>query len=122
MLSEAVTVNNLFPLAFKEHLIFGIVGVVFFLFQYYRLRRSYQAVMAIAIATTFFVYLGESAHNIIGLAELVLMILVVISLIKDSIEEKKKKKSGEDKQITENIENISEENTQDKPSENEIAE
>lgn len=120
MLSEAVTVNNLFPLAFREHLIFGIVGVAFFIFQYYRLRCGYQAVMAIAIATTFFVYLGESAHNIIGLAELVLMILVVVSLIKDSIEEKKRKKS--DEEIAENEEKNAKTDTENTLKDNDIAE
>ncbi|MBQ7132283.1 MAG: hypothetical protein IJO29_06890 [Oscillospiraceae bacterium] len=101
MLSEAVNVNEFFPLAFREHLIFGIVGVVFFLFQYYRLKRNYQVLMALAIGATFLLYLGKSMHNIIGIVELVLMTLVVVSLVKDSIDEKKKKKENDGNEQTE---------------------
>lgn len=120
MLSEAVAVNEFFPLAFKEHLIFGIVGVVFFLFQYYRLKRNYQVLMALAIGATFLLYLGKSMHNIVGIIELVLMTLVVVSLIKDSIDEKKKKTADSAKTESENTEEESDK-TEEKETQSENA-
>ncbi len=95
MLFEMLSAGTFFPLALKEHIIFGIVGVSFFVFQYCRLKKRYQGLIAIAIAATFLLYFGDYMFVPVGIAEAVLMLGALITLIQDSIAEKKKEKEQE---------------------------
>ncbi len=98
MLFEMINAGTFFPLALKEHIIFGIVGVSFFVFQYCRLKKRYQGLIAIAIAATFLLYLGDFMFVPVGIAEAFLMIGALATLIEDSIVEKKKEKEQEAEQ------------------------
>lgn len=98
MLFEMLSAGTFFPLALKEHIIFGIVGVSFFVFQYCRLKKRYQGLIAIAIAATFLLYLGDYMFVPVGIAEAVLMLGALITLIQDSIAEKKKEKEAQAEQ------------------------
>lgn len=91
MIFEMLSAGTFFPIALKEHIIFGIVGVTFFVFQYCRLKKRYQALIAIAIATTFLLYMGDYMFVPVGIAEAFLMTAALVTLIQDSLKEKKKK-------------------------------
>lgn len=73
--------NQLFPLPFKTHLIFGIICIVFFLFQYYRLKYRYELYMAAAVSLTFLLYVSDSdvLFAAIGISEAVLLLLAFFS-------------------------------------------
>lgn len=98
MMFEMLSAGTFFPLALKEHIIFGIVGVAFFVFQYCRLKKRYQALISIAIASTFLLYLGNFMFVPVGIAEAFLMIGALATLIEDSLKEKKNKKSEKKEQ------------------------
>ncbi len=79
---------NTFPLEFSKHIIFCIIGVAFFLFQYYRQGFKYQLLTAAAIGSTLLLYINDSNiwRYTIGIFEAVLIILIFIIM---SIEKKK---------------------------------
>lgn len=120
MMFEMLSAGTFFPLALKEHIIFGIVGVAFFVFQYCRLKKRYQALIAIAIASTFLLYLGDFMFVPVGIAEAFLMTAALVTLIQDSIKEKKKKaeeKEQDEEETSESAEN-DEEKADEKSEEN----
>lgn len=93
--------TNLFPFPFKFHLVFSILAFVFFVFMFIRERRIYQAILAIAIPLSLCLWISESKtlFQVIGIAELVLILAAFISSIaqkkKTAPEEAAKKENGE---------------------------
>lgn len=74
--------TNIFPLPFSAHLIFSIFAFAVFLFQFIRVRRPYQLMMAAAIPATLLIYVNDSKAWFygIGIAEAVLIIASVVSV------------------------------------------
>lgn len=89
---------NTFPLEFSKHIMFCIIGGVFFLFQYYRQGFKYQLISAASIAGTLLLYINDSEtwRYIVGIIELLLITLVFITMSKE------KKKIAEYNENTEN--------------------
>ena len=71
-----------FPLNFQTHIVFVIIGALFYLLQFYRTRHVYQALMAVAIAATLLIYISDTLFIITGFLELFLIIAVFILLAK----------------------------------------
>lgn len=79
---------NTFPLSMDKHIVFCVIGFVFFIVQFFRQGFKYQLLSAFAIAATLLLYLNDSTvwRNIVGVAELVLIILIFVIM---SVEKKK---------------------------------
>ena len=95
---------NTFPLEFSKHIMFCIIGGVFFLFQYYRQGFKYQLISAASIAGTLLLYINDSEtwRYIVGIIELLLIILVFITMSKE------KKKTENQAQLAEGDDNVNE--------------
>lgn len=87
---------NSFPLDFSKHIVFCIVGVAFFLFQFCRQGFKYQLITAAAIGITLLIHVNESStwRYAIGIIEAVLIVLIFVIM---SIEKKKAARSIESK-------------------------
>lgn len=74
--------NYLFPLPIPVHIIFCIVGVLFFAMQYYRKKYTYHLLLTFAIPSTLLIYACSSdmAYTILGFEELILFILILVSI------------------------------------------
>ncbi len=92
---------NTFPLEFSKHIIFCIIGVAFFLFQYYRQGFKYQLLTAAAIGSTLLLYINDSNiwRYTVGIFEAVLIILIFIIM---SSEKKKAAAKEENKENDDN--------------------
>lgn len=89
------TINaGLFPISFNAHMIFTIISVLFFIFQYTKHKQKYQLLSAIAIPLPLILYLNSSAiiFNIIGIAELIMVIVIGAMLFSSDKKENKDKK------------------------------
>lgn len=87
---------SVFPLPFSMHLIFSVLALALFLYQYSRQRRLYQLLMAVAIPATLLLYVNSSVtwHYCVGMLELVLIVAAVVSSVVDSIRNRALKKAG----------------------------
>lgn len=85
---------NTFPLEMSKHIVFCAVGIIFFLFQFFRQGFKYQLMTAFAIGATLLLYVNDSAawRYFIGILELVLIIgiFVVMSIEKKNAEKEAK--------------------------------
>lgn len=79
---------NTFPLEINKHIIFCIIGFVFFMFQFFRQGFRYQVMTAFAIAATLLLYINDSTawRYGVGILELILLIAIFIVM---TIEKKK---------------------------------
>ena len=86
---------NVFPLPFNIHLIFVILAVALFAFQYYRCRRTYQLLIMIAVPVTLLLYINESTawHYAIGAVEAILIIGAIVTSVFDGIRARREKKA-----------------------------
>ncbi len=86
--------SNIFPLPFYAHLVFCLVSFAVFMFQFVRVRKPYQIIMAAAIPATLLIYLNESRtwFYIVGIAEAVLIAAAIVTLFLG----KKNKKNAAD--------------------------
>ena len=77
-----------FPLTMDKHIIFCIIGFVFFILQFFRQGFKYQIISAFAIAGTLLLYINDSSawRYGVGALELVLVILIFTVM---TIEKKK---------------------------------
>ena len=89
---------NTFPLNFTNHMIFCAIGVVFFLFQFWRQGFKYQIMTAAAIGMTLLLYINDSTtwRYIVGIAEAVLIVAIFITM---SAEKKKAEKKAEENEV-----------------------
>jgi len=74
--------TNIFPLPFSAHLIFSIFAFVIFMFQFIRVRRPYQLLMAAAVPATLLIYVNDSKAWFygIGIAEAIFIIASLVSV------------------------------------------
>ncbi len=88
---------NKFPLDFWPHVIFCVVGALFFIFQFIRQKKAYQITTAVAIAATLLLYVGdyEIMRPAVGVIELVLIVLIFVLMFLASRKEKALEKSTE---------------------------
>ncbi|MCC8069465.1 MAG: hypothetical protein LIO71_06925 [Ruminococcus sp.] len=84
---------GLFPISFNAHIIFTIISVIFFLFQYKRQHHLYQLLSAIAIPLPLILYLNSSSivFKAIGFIELVMVIVIGVMLFSSGKKESKTK-------------------------------
>ena len=77
-----------FPLTMDKHIIFCIIGFVFFILQFFRQGFKYQIISAFAIAGTLLLYLNDSTawRYAVGVLELILIIVIFTVM---TIEKKK---------------------------------
>ncbi len=80
--------TNIFPLPFSAHLIFSIFAFVIFMFQFIRVRRPYQLLMAAAVPLLIYVNDSKAWFYGIGIAE---AIFIIASLVSVFISRKSKK-------------------------------
>lgn len=82
-----------FPIPFNAHLILCIIGAVFFLVQFIRLKKPYQLIMSVAIASSLLIYLNksETLFYIVGLFEVIAILSSIISTIIIKIKNHSKK-------------------------------
>ncbi len=79
---------NTFPLEFSKHVIFCVIGVLFFVLQYFRQGYKYQLITAAAILGTMLLYVSQSNtwRYGVGIFEAILIIIIFIVM---SVEKKK---------------------------------
>lgn len=85
----------IFPFPLPFHVIFSIVGALFFLIQYARKKYVYMLLVAFAIPSTLLVYFctDKLSFTLLGLEELILLILIfVFSAKSKKLEEAQKAK------------------------------
>ncbi|MCD7960164.1 MAG: hypothetical protein LUF89_12070 [Ruminococcus sp.] len=74
-----------FPISMGYHIFFGVVACLFFLMQYYRLRRPYQLILAIAMPASLLIYIdtsNQSLFHVVGLFELVMLLgAIILSIV-----------------------------------------
>ena len=77
-----------FPLTMDKHIIFCIIGFVFFMLQFFRQGFKYQIISAFAIAGTLLLYVNDSTawRYAVGVIELILIIAIFTVM---TIEKKK---------------------------------
>lgn len=91
------TINaGLFPISFNAHVIFTIVSVLFFIFQYTRQRHLYQLLSAIAIPLPLILYVDSSqvVFDVLGVVELVMVVVIGAMLFSVGKREDKEPKGG----------------------------
>lgn len=98
---------TVFPISMVRHIIFAVVAGLFFLFQFIRVKRWYQIIVAIAIPITLLVYIDTENTVLfhgVGWAEAVLLgaafIASTVQNIMDKKKEKQKKQNKSDSQNT----------------------
>jgi len=76
--------TNVFPLTFQSHIIFCVIAVAFFIFQYVRLKHSYYIMTIFAILATLALYINDSRVLFygIGVFEIVMLIAIAVSAAK----------------------------------------
>ena len=87
------TINaGLFPISFNAHIVFTIISVIFFLYQFKRQRHLYQLLSAITIPIPLILYLNSSKilFNIIGFVELIMILIIGFMLFSSGKKEDKK--------------------------------
>lgn len=79
---------NTFPLEFSKHVIFCVIGVLFFVLQYFRQGYKYQLITAAAILGTMLLYVNQSDmwRYGVGIFEAILIVIIFIVM---SVEKKK---------------------------------
>ncbi len=81
--------NNIFPLPFEIHLAFVCLAVLIFVVRFIMTKRTYQIFMTVATALTMAIYLNvdkswySTWYDCIGIIELVLVVVSLISVIMD---------------------------------------
>jgi predicted membrane protein len=95
--------TSVFPLTFQSHIVFCIVAVAFFIFQYIRLKAPYQLMTVFAILATLALYINDSkiVFYSVGIFELVMIIAIAVSM---SVTRKKQARKEIEKAKTENTE------------------
>lgn len=95
--------TSVFPLTFQSHIVFCIIAVAFFIFQYIRLKAPYQLMTVFAILATLALYINDSKIVFygVGIFELVMIIAIAVSM---SVTRKKQAKEEAEKAQTENAE------------------
>lgn len=103
---------NTFPLEFSKHVIFCIIGVALFLFQFYRQGFKYQLLTAAAIGATLLLYVNDSSfwRYMIGIVEAVLLIVIFIVM---TAEKKNAEKKAKETAAAENTESSETADTQE---------
>ena len=89
---------NTFPLAMDKHIIFCIIGFVFFMFQFFRQGFKYQVMSAVAIAATLLLYVNDSTswRYFIGVVELILIILIFVVMTSEKKKAEQKLPASEE--------------------------
>jgi len=95
-LQPALMESTVFPLPFQSHLIFCVIATIFFVIQFIRMRRMYQLVFAVAVPATLLLYINESRTWFygIGVFELVMLILAIVTVCIDHTRAKKNAPKG----------------------------
>ncbi len=88
-----------FPIPFPFHLIFCIIAGLFFLFQFIRLKRSYQLILAVTIPASLLIYVGDAANktwfHTVGAFELIMLIGAIVLAVMDRARQRKIEKAKE---------------------------
>lgn len=96
--------STVFPLTFQSHMIFCIIAVAFFIFQYARLKYSYQLMTVFAILATLLLYINDSQMVFygVGIFELIMLITIGISISLTRRKQSKLEKDADTMEIEEN--------------------
>ncbi len=109
---------TLFPFPFEAHLIFAILALVFFVFQFAREKKPYQMILAIAIPFSLILSISDNRtlFYIVGIVEAILLLAALITSIVFKDKTAHKEKAEENTEIspeTEAEENTSENSEED---------
>ncbi|WP_044976265.1 hypothetical protein [Ruminococcus sp. HUN007] len=85
---------NTFPLELNKHIVFCIIGFIFFMIQFFRQGYKYQIISAFAIASTLLLYVNASLtwRYALGIVELIMVIAIFVVM---SVEKKKEEQKAE---------------------------
>ena len=92
---------TLFPFPFEAHLVFAILALVFFVFQFAREKKPYQMIMAIAVPFSLILSISDNRtlFYIVGIVEAILLLAALITsfIFKDkSVPEEKNENKTEE--------------------------
>lgn len=114
------TTSFVFPLKLPLHIGFCVIGTLLFALQYYRKRQYHQLLLAIAIPSTLLVYTcsTELSYFLLGVEEVVLYIIILVSMIMSNRKAKKKMEIEESKALEDSQKaEVKEAEAEKKPSE-----
>ena len=73
--------TTLFPIGSTRHTVFCVIVSIFFVFQFFRTKRWYQLIMAIAVAFSMIVYIAPENKTLfytVGVIELILLLAALV--------------------------------------------
>ncbi|MDE5936641.1 MAG: hypothetical protein K2G83_04470 [Ruminococcus sp.] len=81
--SGSLESGNLFPFPFSLHLIFCIVGLIFFIYRFATDKKPFQLIMAAAIPFSLTLWISNSRtwFYVVGAIELVLILAAFVTSI-----------------------------------------
>ncbi len=81
--SGSLESGNLFPFPFSLHLIFCIVGLIFFIYRFATDKKPFQLIMAVAIPFSLTLWISSSRtwFYIVGAIELILILVAFVTSI-----------------------------------------
>ena len=73
--------TNVFPLTFQSHIVFCVIAVAFFIFQFTRTKAPYQLLTVFAVLGTLLLYVSDSKVVFYGtgIFELIMLIAIAVS-------------------------------------------
>lgn len=84
-LKQRIYMNNyVFPLPVPAHIVFSIIGFIFFMFMYFRKKYVYHLLLSLAIPSTLLIYLCKGSkllYSLFGLEQLILIILIFVFIV-----------------------------------------
>lgn len=89
--------NVLVPLPLPAHIIFCIVGTLYFGFRYYQKNYLYYLLLAVAIPSTLLIYMSNERWYFIALAieEFILAVMIFVNMRKVEKQKKTEEKAAE---------------------------
>lgn len=93
-----------FPIPLPLHIAFGVIGVIFFSWRYIVKKEPHHLLLTIAIASSFLIYICSEGlpRKILGIEELILYILILISMFISSRKAAALEKSQTEEESNEN--------------------
>lgn len=83
----------IFPLPLPAHIVFSIMGLLFFLYMFKNTKHFYHLLLAIAIPSTMLIYfcpINTLSFTFLAIEQFTLLILIIISMVRTKKKEKKK--------------------------------
>jgi len=98
-----MSTSIVFPLPLPVHIVFGVIGTLFFIWRYAVKKEPHFLLLSISFASTFLIYICSEGlpRTILGIEELILFILILISMFISSRKNAAKEKAATEEENNE---------------------